>query len=90
MYELFCTAQPVYRYQIMLLDIKLLNPKHCGKTCLHQQFKEKFDGHNLRMFTADLANTYKVMARQNLDYCSPALVKYIIYLKDISIANFGP
>ena len=44
----------MYRYQNMLLEIKLLNPKHCGKTCLHQQFKEKFAGHNLRRFTPDV------------------------------------
>ena len=58
-YELFCTALPVYRYQIMLLEIKLLNPEHCGKTSLHKQFKEKFARHNLRIFTADVStNSY--------------------------------
>ena len=49
----------MYRYKKMLIEIKLLNLKHCGKTCLHQQFKEKFAGHNLRIFTADVGTQFK-------------------------------
>ena len=89
LYELFCTALPVYRYQIMLLEIKLLNPKHCGKTCLHQQFKEKFAGHNLRMFTADVYFNVTTVTDKHIEYLDQQSRKNVCK-KAIFMAKNGP